>query len=183
MQRHIAFLRGINLGKRRLPMSRLKALFEELGLSDVATFIASGNVLFSTRARDLPRLENKIARHLEAALGYRVDTFIRTADEVAAIAQARVFPEDGKPGISIHVGFFHQSLPTDLARSLGKVQTAEDEFRVIGRELYWLCRVRTPESKVWALPEVKALRIPTLTMRNITSLRKLAAKLPEHPAS
>jgi uncharacterized protein (DUF1697 family) len=45
LQRYIAFLRGINLGKRRLPMSQLKALFEELGFREVETFIASGNVV------------------------------------------------------------------------------------------------------------------------------------------
>ena len=46
MQRYIAFLRGINLGKRRLPMSQLRDLFEELGFDDVDTFIASGNIVF-----------------------------------------------------------------------------------------------------------------------------------------
>jgi uncharacterized protein (DUF1697 family) len=49
MQRYIAFLRGINLGKRRLPMSQLKALFEELGFDDVETFIAGGNIVFSSK--------------------------------------------------------------------------------------------------------------------------------------
>jgi uncharacterized protein (DUF1697 family) len=179
MHRHVAFLRGINLGKRRLPMSRLKALFEELGLADVATFIASGNVLFSTRTRSPGRLEERIAQHLEASLGYRVDTFLRTVEEVAAIAHTKVFPEDGTPGVTVHVGFFQQRLPSGMARTLAAVRTPDDEFRVIDRELYWLCRVRTPESKVWTLPEVKALRMPTMTMRNITSLRKLAAKFPE----
>ena len=49
MPRYVAFLRGINLGKRRPPMSELKRLFEELGFTNVATFIASGNVLFETK--------------------------------------------------------------------------------------------------------------------------------------
>ncbi len=51
MPRYIAFLRGINLGKRRLPMSQLRSSFEELGFSDVKTFIASGNVVFSSNVR------------------------------------------------------------------------------------------------------------------------------------
>src|SRR5450755_4384366 len=98
-QRYIAFLRGMNLGKRRLPMSRLKELFEELGFGGVETFIASGNVLFSSKVTDTQALELKIARHLEAALGYAVDTFVRTAKEVAAIGGAKIFPEDGNEGI------------------------------------------------------------------------------------
>jgi uncharacterized protein (DUF1697 family) len=157
-------------------MSRLEALFEELGFQRVETFIASGNVLFSTKTTDGAKLEMRIARHLESSLGYRVDTFVRTFAEVDAIARATVFPEDGKPGITLHVGFFQQKLTPDIARKLAAVRTDVDEFRVLGRELHWLCRVRSSDSKVWTLPEVKALRLPTLTMRNITSIRKLVAK-------
>ncbi len=56
------------------------------------------------------------------------------------------------------------------------MRTNEDEFRVEERELYWLCRVRTSDSKVWTLPEIKALKFPTVTLRNMTSIRKLVAK-------
>ena len=176
MQRYIAFLRGINLGKRRPPMSQLKALFEELGFDAVETFIASGNVLFSSKPRAGSQLESRIARHLEASLGYAVDTFVRTAEEVAAIARTKVFPEEGKEGITIHVGFWHEPLAPAVARKLAAVRTPEDELRVEGREYYWLCRVRTNESKVWSLPEIKALRLPSSSMRNLTSIRKLVAK-------
>jgi uncharacterized protein (DUF1697 family) len=177
MQRYIAFLRGINLGKRRLPMSRLKALFEELGFDEVETFIASGNVVFSSKVREASRLESRIAGHLEASLGYAVDTFVRTAEEVARIGRAKIFPEDGREGITIHVGFFQQKLAPEVAQKLAAVRTDLDEFRVIGREYYWLCHSRmSSESKVWTLPETRALRLPTSTMRNISSIRKLAAK-------
>jgi uncharacterized protein (DUF1697 family) len=178
MPHYIAFLRGINLGKRRLPMSRLKALFEELEFNEVATFIASGNVVFSSKVREAGRLESQIARHLEASLGYAVDTFVRTAEEVARIARSKVFAEDGRAGITIHVGLFQQELAPDVARKLASVHTDLDEFRVTGREYYWLCRSRmSSESKVWTLPEIKALRLPTSTMRNMSSIRKLATKL------
>ncbi len=176
MQQYVAFLRGINLGKRRLPMSRLKELFEELGFGEVETFIASGNVLFSAKATNDSRLESRIAKHLEAALGYAVDTFVRTEKEVAAIGAAKIFMEDGREGITVHVGLLHKKLPDEIALKFAAVRTEADEFRVIDREYYWLCRIRTHESKVWALPEIKALKLPTSTMRNLTSIRKLVAK-------
>ncbi|HXN35085.1 MAG TPA: DUF1697 domain-containing protein [Opitutaceae bacterium] len=176
MQRYVALLRGINLGRRRLPMSRLKALFEELGLGGVETFIASGNVIFSSRAGDTASLESRIAGHLAASLGYEVDTFVRTLGEIASIARGRVFEEDGREGITIHVGFLQKGLDPGIARRLAAVRTGEDEILVKGTEYYWLCRVRTPDSKFWALPEVRALRLPTSTMRNISSIRKLAAR-------
>jgi uncharacterized protein (DUF1697 family) len=155
-------------------MSRLTALFEELGFDEVKTFIASGNVVFSSRVREASRLESQIARHLQASLGYDVDTFVRTAEEVARIGRAKIFPEDGREGITVHVGFFQQKLAPEVARKLAAVRTDLDEFRVTGREYYWLCRSRmSSESKVWTLPEIKTLRLPTSTMRNMSSIRKL----------
>jgi uncharacterized protein (DUF1697 family) len=157
-------------------MSQLKTLFEELGFDEVATFIASGNVLFSSKVRKMSQLEAQIAKQLEASLGYTVDTFVRTAEEVAAIGSAKVFPEDGRDGVTIHVGFLHEELAPEVARKLAAMRTPEDEFRVRGREYYWLCRVRTSDSKVWTLPDIKALRLPSSSMRNMTSIRKLVAK-------
>lgn len=174
--RYVAFLRGMNLGKRRLEMGRLRALFEELGFERVATFIASGNVIFSSGVRDTKTLESRIAKHLEKALGYSVDTFVRTVSEVALIGSSTPFPEDGSDGITIHVGFLHDKPGAEVARKLSAVRTAEDELRVVGREYYWLCRVRTSDSKVWASKEMKALALPTSTMRNMSSIRKLIAK-------
>jgi uncharacterized protein (DUF1697 family) len=96
MERYVAFLRGINLGKRRPPMSQLRELFEEMGFDEVETFIASGNVLFSSKQRMRSELETRIARQLEDSLGYAVDTFVRTVEEVTAIGKAKMFPEDGE---------------------------------------------------------------------------------------
>lgn len=175
MQRYVAFLRGINLGKRRPPMALLKARFEELGFARVATFIASGNVLFSSGEWDASRLESRIAGHLERALGYSVDTFVREVGEVAAISKTKVFPDQDEPGVTTHVGFLQKPLAPAVARALSGVRTADDALRVIGREYYWLCRIRTPDSMVWRLPEVRALKLPTSSMRNMTSIKKLVA--------
>ena len=176
MQRYIAFLRGINLGKRRLSMGRLKALFEELEFDDVATFIASGNVVFSSTSQDACRLESRIAKHLESSLGYDVDTFVRTAEEVAAVGKFDVFDDDVRNGGAVNVGFLHQRLPPATARKLAAVRTENDQFRVIGREYYWYSRVGVAKSEVWKLPEVKALQLPASTVRNMNTIRKMVAK-------
>src|SRR3954464_11906486 len=91
MPQYVAFLRGINLGNRRLKMEQLKALFEDMKFSEVATFIASGNVLFESKAKDDLKLTKMIEAHLEKALGYDVDTFVRTRAEVAAVTAFRPF--------------------------------------------------------------------------------------------
>jgi uncharacterized protein (DUF1697 family) len=176
MPRYVAFLRGINLGNRRLPMSRLKALFEELGFDAVETFIASGNVLFSSNARDAGRLESRIAKHLESELGYEVDTFVRTADEVTAVGKFEVFDGEVRNGGALNVGFFHEQLPLVTAKKLAAVRTENDQFRIVGREYYWYSRVGVAKSEVWKLPEVKALKLPDSTVRNMNTIRKLIAK-------
>ncbi len=181
MHHYIAFLRGINLGKRRVKMDHLANLFRALKFTDVATFIASGNVIFSAKSADAAKLEKQIAVHLAHSLGYEVDTFVRTRAEVAAIAAHRPFsPADiDDPTNTVHAGLLTTALSRDQHRGLEACRSDVDEFRVIGREYYWLCcRIKTHESKIWASKELKALKLPSSSMRNLTTMRKLAALYP-----
>lgn len=180
MPHYIAFLRGINLGNRRLKMDQLRGLFEALKFRNVATFIASGNVIFESAARDASKLELQIERHLERSLGYPVDTFIRTRAEVARIAAFRPFPEKdlANPAHTLLGILFKTPLDPALARQVMAIRTDVDAFRFENRELYWLCRIRMSESKVWTLPEMRALKLPTSSMRNLTTLRLLAERFP-----
>ena len=79
-------------------MDRLRTLFESMNLTDVTTVIASGNVLFSSRAGNQARLERRIEAHLRDALGYEVATFLRSGQELAEIVAHRPFPETEPPG-------------------------------------------------------------------------------------
>jgi len=177
--RYVALLRGINLGNRRLKMDVLRAHFEALKFRHVATFIASGNVLFETSARDAAKLETQIERHLAKTLGYPVDTFLRNADEMAAVAAARPFPpaEMASETNTINVVFLKETPHPAEARRLEAIRTDYDAFRVIGREFYWLTRGRMSDSTIWQLPEMKQIRLPNSTMRNLNTAQKLATLL------
>jgi uncharacterized protein (DUF1697 family) len=177
MHRYIAFLRGINLGKRRLAMSKLKALFEELGFANVATFIASGNVIFESKAAEAGKLERKIEQHLKRSLGYEVDTFVRSDTELAAIVALDPFPRLSKDGANVHVAFLKDALPSALAKKFVACGNDDDAFAVKGREYYWLRRGRMTDSKIWESADLKALKVPAGTMRNMTTIRKLAARI------
>ena len=90
MSRFIAFLRAINVGRgRTVKMHSLRTVFESLGFSSVATFIASGNVVFETTTKKSRTLERKIEKSLKEALGYEVRPFVRGAAELANIANYR----------------------------------------------------------------------------------------------
>lgn len=176
MHRYVAFLRGINLGKRRVKMDELRKLFVAQKFTDVSTFIASGNVLFSSRSADARKLEAQIENALQEGLGYPVDTFVRTRAEVAAVAALRAFAdEEDHPAHTTYVGFFREALPAAQARGLFACATTVDALHVSGREYYWLCRIKSNESTVWTSPQMRALKLPTATMRNLTTIRKLAA--------
>jgi Uncharacterized protein conserved in bacteria len=177
--RYVALLRGINLGNRRLKMDALRAHFEALKFRHVSTFIASGNVLFETAARDAAKLETQIERHLAKTLGYSVDTFLRSADQMSAIAAAKPFPPaDMASEINtINVVFLKETPNPADARRLEAIRSDYDAFRVIGREFYWLTRGRMTDSTVWQLPEMKQIRLPNSTMRNLNTAQKLATLL------
>ena len=91
MQRYIAFLRAINVGGRNVTMSELRTLFEGLGLKQVESFIASGNLIFQSSASDVVVLQQKIEGRLLRSLGYEVKTFLRTVQEVVAISRYEAF--------------------------------------------------------------------------------------------
>jgi uncharacterized protein (DUF1697 family) len=174
--RYVAFVRGINVGGNRIvKMDRLRGLFEELGLSDVSTFIASGNVLFSSSPADPRALEGRIERRLAQGLGYDVATFVRSAEELAAIAAYDPFTLPARAKATLAIAFL-RSAPSESAREqLVRLRTATDDFHVRGRELYWLLASGFSGSTVsdTALGKV----IGPSTVRNVTTVRKLAARL------
>jgi len=176
VSRYVAFLRAINVGGHVVKMDLLRRLFEELGFTGVETVIASGNVLFSSSARNASALEEKIERHLASALGYEVATFIRTPGEMQAVADFDPFPGLVKDGHTVSVAFLKKHPGKPIAERLHGMRTDYDELLVHDRELYWLARGRTSDSKVWRTPMEKVLAGPA-TLRNVTTVRRLAGKL------
>jgi uncharacterized protein (DUF1697 family) len=181
MTRFVAFLRAINVGGHTVKMEPLRALFEALDLQNVATFIASGNVVFSVdarAARDRPKLERRIEGHLFDAFGYSVETFLRTDDELAAVTTLKGVPHlEPAPGDSLYVGFLGVPASADAKQATRALGNERDEFVIHGQEVYWFTRGRFSESKVTGKHLERALGQAT-TLRNITSVRKLVAKFP-----
>ena len=172
MARYIAFLRSINVGGHVLKMDTLRDLFTQLKFSNVETFIASGNVIFETKSA---AVEKKIEQHLEKALGYAVGTFVRSIEEVQAISVHPAFePEAVKGAFAVHVAMMRRALtPAEIAQAKACL-TDTDDCHFEGRELYWLCRIPTHESK---FPNKFAkIAGSDLTYRNINTIVRLAKK-------
>ncbi len=160
-------------------MERLRELFEEIGLRDVSTFIASGNVLFGAGRSPATSLERKIETALSAALGYEVDTFLRTPEELAAVAAHEPFA--AIEGASLYVGFVKEPLDAGALDAVEGFRTPTDDFAVLGREVYWHCRTRSTDSEFSGARFEKVLRRKA-TFRNVTTVRRLAALAAERPS-
>lgn len=171
----VALLRAINVGGRFVKMDHLCTLLAPLKLHDLHTFIASGNVLFrSAAAPEL--LERKIEALLAKELGYAVDTFVRSPEELAAVVAHDPFPGEMRPGYALSVAFLKTEPSAEAIEKLSRMRTDMDDLHVHGREMYWLSRGRVSESKVWRTPFEKVIG-GSGTMRNITTVTKLAALL------
>lgn len=173
----VAFLRAINVGGRFVKMAELATHFSALGLDDVDTYINSGNVLFTTRSRSLPRLERTLEDGLEPRLGFRCEVFLRTAAEVHAVAATgaghrRAVPESGE----VNVAFLACALNGEQAAALMTLRSPLDDFAHAGREVYWLCRGNQMQSKFSNAVLERKLRL-RCTFRRVSMLEKLSARL------
>jgi uncharacterized protein (DUF1697 family) len=175
-QRYIALLRAINVGSHIVKMERLRSLFDALGFGNVATFIASGNVIFDSPKRDAAALERSIERRLKQELGYDVVTFLRTPTELrAVVAQVPFSAEEIAAARTMYVAFLRQPLEGDARERLERLRTRDDDVRVGTREVYWLSRLPLSESAFSGALLEKTIGAPA-TLRNISTVTKLADK-------
>lgn len=188
VERYVAFLKGINVGGHNVKMDRLRGLFAEVTvggsrLESVESYIASGNIVFSSTSADPRAIEAALASHLEAALGYPVPAFVRTLEMVGGIAAAKPFPdvEAGGESPSLYIAFLPEPPDAATAERIKAAGSATDRFSVAGSEVYWLCFTRFSDSPFFG-PAFERLLGTAATVRNSTTVRKLAAKHGAHLA-
>jgi len=163
MTAYVALLRAVNVGGRKLVMTELKAVADGLGLGAAKTYIASGNLLFTSA-----NSEGEVKAMLEIALTKQmskpVGVMIRTAAEMAAVGAANPFAAE--PGNRVVAIFLDAAPPQDAAEMAKNVS---DERMALGRrEIYVHYPSGQGESK---------LRIPAAangTARNMNTVLKLA---------
>jgi uncharacterized protein (DUF1697 family) len=174
VSRYAAFLRAVNVGGHNVKMEALRGIVASLGLADVETFIASGNVVFRTDETDTAELGRRLSEALAAALDYEVAAFVRSLDEVAAIAAHEAFAaDDVAAAAAFNVAFTGAPVNADEDRRLQALATDLDRFHTHGREVYWLCAVRQSQSTFSNAALEKALGRPS-TLRSHTTVARIA---------
>ena len=177
MSKHVAFVRGINLGRRRrVSGADLRSLFDGMGFADAATFRTSGNVVFNGGGEPRGKMADRIERGLTESLGWDVTVFLRTAAEIRAIAARQPFPtalveaSHGKLQVVVL-----SAKPSARARKdVLALATDQDRLAFGDRELYWLPSAGTRDSAL-DLKAIEGLVGPT-TMRTKGTVDQLVAK-------
>jgi uncharacterized protein (DUF1697 family) len=170
----IAFLRAVNVGRRKVTMSRLVEVFEELGYEGAWTHINSGNVVFDASGGGAA-LERRIEPALEAAFGFEATTFVRTATELRKALAVDPFTLDD--GDTYFITFLKAPPSAAVKKALEGASNDFDTLLVRGREVHWRMRGRSTETTVKKATWDR-LGEHASTSRNVTMLRKLADKLP-----
>ena len=133
MTAYAALLRGINVGgNKKIPMSALKALFEELGFAEVATYIQSGNVVFRAPKADASVIEKRIAE----VLGHEVTVILRTAAELSAAVEGNPFVSLKANLKQLYVVYLDRKPASGAVDGLDPDRSPGDRFSLAGRELY-----------------------------------------------
>lgn len=176
MEKYIAFLRAINVGGHTVKMDLLRRIVESLEVSNVETFIASGNVIFESRSGSSKTLEGKMGKKLQEELGYEVSVFIRTGMELAGIAGYQAFKKtEIDSAAALNIAFLSDPLDGISVKKLMALKTDIDDFHVHGREIYWLCRKKQSDSTFSNAVLEKNLGIRS-TLRGVSTILKMAER-------
>jgi uncharacterized protein (DUF1697 family) len=138
--RHVALIRGINVGKaKRVAMSDLRALVEDLGYRDVRTLLNSGNVVFtvpaSVRKDPATRIEKAITARLGISARVTVLTRAELADVVASDPFGKVAHDPSRLFVTVLIDPSHRKRLLPLARQ----DWAPDVLKVGARVVYLWC--------------------------------------------
>lgn len=117
MVKYVVFLRGINVGGRKIiRMEDLRRVFESLGFANVKTYIQSGNVIFDARLKNLTTLKTNVENELKKAFGHEVNVMPIAFSDLTSMVKQDPFKqiETGKDAMLFAT--FLSSEPTSTAR-------------------------------------------------------------------
>ena len=173
-RRHVALIRGINVGRaKRVAMADLRALVEDLGYGDVRTLLNSGNVVFdvpaSARGDPAARIEQTMTRRVGVSARVTVLTAREVAAAVADNPLGKVASDPSRLFVTILTN------PADRKRllPLARQDWMPDMLAVGGRVAYLWCPKGMMESRL--AEAVSHLLGDAATTRNWATLTKLHA--------
>jgi uncharacterized protein (DUF1697 family) len=131
---YVAFLRGVNLGpNNKISMSALRAMAEDRGYTDVATYINSGNLIISS-SKKAATVEREISNAIKDTFGRHIDVTVRTPAQLKKILAENPYP-DGNPS-QVTVAFLTKAPPANAQNKVAAVATDHEPFNFAGQDVY-----------------------------------------------
>ncbi len=142
MPRYISLLRGVNVtGYNKVPMAKLKTLYESLGLTSVTTYIQSGNVVFDAEEDSPEELRTELEGAIKRSFGFDITVLLRRTHDLKRII--RTSPFDGKGGVAqdfLYVTFLETKPQAALVKALSALPIkTKDRYALAGKEIFLHC--------------------------------------------
>lgn len=172
MPRYAALLRGINIGPRnRIAMPALREALEAAGFEAVQTYVQSGNVVLTSRAK-ADTVRRKVEGVVTECFGLEIPVVVRTKAELAAIVKRNPLAQVATEPKRYQVSFLERKLAAKTLQELEAVAATGEQVVAHGREIYAWHPAGVARSKLWAKLAGKGLGV-TATARNWTTVEAL----------
>ena len=174
----VALFSGINVGGNRIvKMAELRAFFEELGFSDVATYVQSGNAVFRSSKGDAATLTKQIEAAFEKKWGFYSRIMVRDLSWFERLVSENPYPELAAEHTKLHAYVLEREPTADEAARLAEKCTGPESFEVKGDVLY----LNAPDGlgkSVFAGLIPRTLKVPgtARNWRSVLALLEMAGK-------
>jgi len=137
MSNYVSLLRGINVGgHNKILMAELRAVYAQLGLDPVRTYIQSGNVVFGGGKGSASAMARTLEKAITDAFGFEVPVVIRTSAEMERVVAGNPFLAEGADPSTLSVAFLGSAPSESAAAAMAAYTVGPDELRVVGLEAY-----------------------------------------------
>jgi uncharacterized protein (DUF1697 family) len=137
LRTYIALFRGINVGgKNILPMKELVSLMQQLGFSDVKSYIQTGNVVFRSHHTNSDELGKQISARIKQHFGFAPQILILTQKEMEAAVAANPFPEAVTDGKTLHLFFLISPAQAPQLSRINEIQGPNEQFTLKDQVFY-----------------------------------------------
>ena len=136
MTRYVVLLRGVNVGgHNKVPMATFRQLLTDLGYTDVATYLQSGNAVFSSSKRSTNALANEIEKEIDHVFGLTIPTLVLSQTRLGEVVAANPMANDDDPK-HLHVAFLSAKPKKGAASKIDAAAFTPDRFVVMGDVVY-----------------------------------------------
>lgn len=176
MTTYISILRGINVGgHRKIIMAELRKMYEQLGFSQVKSYIQSGNVVFESEQKmSSAELEKLLEKSIKDAFGHEVPVLIRKSKEWEMAIKTNPFLPKETNTDKLFITFLSESPSSELKEELSSMDFSPDQLKIVDKCVYLLCERKYHETKMTHSLIESKLKVKA-TARNWKTIMRISA--------